>query len=128
MGIKPRVSPRTRGANPGYRGGPPGTPSSPGNEAIQGATMMFAQVPLFPEQAATTAERVDALFIFQCVITGGMAVLISLLVFYFAIRYHRRSEDERTPRITGSHALEWFWSITPLFVFLVMFLWGASIF
>jgi len=89
---------------------------------------MFAQVPLFPEQAATTAERVDALFIFQCVITGGMAVLISLLVFYFAIRYHRRSEDERTPRITGSHALEWFWSITPLFVFLVMFAWGASIF
>src|ERR671932_266819 len=89
---------------------------------------MFAQVPLFPEAASTLAYRVDALFFFQCAVTGGVALLVTILVIYFAIKYHRRSEDERTPRIAGSRRLEWFWTVTPLFFFLVMFGWGASIY
>ena len=40
---------------------------------------MFAEVPLFPEQASTTAERVDTLFFFLCAVTGIMAVSIALL-------------------------------------------------
>ena len=89
---------------------------------------MFAEVPLFPEQASTTAERVDALFFFLCAVTGIMAVLIALLLLYFAVRYRRRGEDDRTPRILGNNRLEWFWTIAPMFVFLIMFLWGASIY
>ncbi len=89
---------------------------------------MFAEIPLFPEQASTMAERVDHLFFFLCVVTGAMAVLVTLLIIYFAFRYRRRAEDETTPRITGNDPLEWFWTIAPLFVFLVMFLWGASIY
>jgi cytochrome c oxidase subunit 2 len=89
---------------------------------------MFADVPLFPEQASTTAERVDHLFFFLCTVCGIMSVLIAALVVFFAFRYHRRSEDEVTPRITGNDRLEWFWTIAPLFVFLVMFLWGAMIY
>lgn len=89
---------------------------------------MFAEVPLFPEQASTTAQHVDALFFFLCAVCGTMAVLIAGLVLFFAFKYHRRAEDERTPRILGNNALEWFWTITPLFVFLVMFVWGATIY
>src|SRR4051794_40174166 len=89
---------------------------------------MFAQVPLFPEAASTLADRVDALFLFLCAITGGVGLLITLLVIYFAVKYHRRGEDERTPRILGSSKLEWAWTITPLFFFLAMFAWGASIY
>jgi cytochrome c oxidase subunit 2 len=89
---------------------------------------MFAEVPLFPEQASTMAWRVDALFFFLCVITGGMAVFVSGLIIFFAFRYRRRAEDERTPRILGNNPLEWFWTIAPLFVFLIMFVWGASIY
>ncbi len=89
---------------------------------------MFAEIPLFPEQASTTAERVDALFFFLCTVTGTMAVLIAALLLFFAWRYRRRAEDERTPRITGNDPLEWFWTIAPLFVFLIMFLWGASVY
>ena len=89
---------------------------------------MFAQVPLFPEQASTTAERVDTLFFFLCAVTGIMAVSIALLLLYFAVRYRRRGEDDRTPRILGNKRLEWFWTISPMFVFLIMFLWGASIY
>ena len=89
---------------------------------------MFAEVPLFPEQASTTAERVDTLFFFLCAVTGIMAVSIALLLLYFAVRYRRRAEDDRTPRILGNKRLEWFWTISPMFVFLIMFLWGASIY
>lgn len=55
-----------------------------------------------------------------------MAVLIAGLVLYFAFRYHRRSEDERTTRIHGGHLLEWAWTIIPIFFFIVMFVWGAK--
>jgi cytochrome c oxidase subunit 2 len=89
---------------------------------------MFAEIPLFPEQASTTAERVDALFFFLCIVTGTMAVGVALSLFYFAVRYRRRAEDEQTPRITDNHALERFWTIAPAFVFLIMFLWGAAIY
>jgi cytochrome c oxidase subunit 2 len=93
-----------------------------------GTLMMFAEIPFFPDQASTTAYRVDALFFFLCAVCGTMAVLIALLLLYFAFRYRRRAEDDRTPRITGNNPLEWFWTIAPLFVFLIMFLWGASIY
>jgi cytochrome c oxidase subunit 2 len=89
---------------------------------------MFAEVPLFPEQASTMAHRVDALFFFLCGVTGTMAILIAGLLCYFAFRYRRRRADERTPRIIGNDRLEWFWTIAPLFVFLAMFVWGASVY
>jgi cytochrome c oxidase subunit II len=85
-------------------------------------------VPLFPEQASTIASRVDYLFFFLLAVTGAMAMLVSVLVIYFAVRYRRRKGGERTPRILGSVRLEIFWSITPLLFFVVMFAWGASIF
>src|SRR5579871_4206388 len=90
--------------------------------------MMFAEVPLFPEQASTTASHVDALFFFLCGVTGTMAILVAGLLCYFAFRYRRRGADERTPRIMGNHRLEWFWTIAPVFVFLAMFVWGAAVY
>jgi cytochrome c oxidase subunit 2 len=57
-----------------------------------------------------------------------MAALIALLLLYFAVKYRRRGEDDRTPRILGSHRLEWFWTIAPMFFFLIMFIWGSSIY
>jgi cytochrome c oxidase subunit 2 len=89
---------------------------------------MFAEVPLFPEQASDMAVRVDRLFIYLCAVTGAMAVLVTVLILYFAIRYRRRGENDRTPRIEGARALEWFWTITPLFFFISMFVWGASVY
>jgi cytochrome c oxidase subunit 2 len=89
---------------------------------------MLAAVPLFPEQASTTAEQVDHLFFFVLSVTGAVALLVTVLVIYFAVRYRRRPTQQRTPRILGSIKLELFWSITPLFIFFVMFGWGASVY
>jgi cytochrome c oxidase subunit 2 len=90
--------------------------------------MMFADVPLFPEQASTVAREVDWLFFFFCAVCGGMAALVAALLIAFSFRYHRRAEDDRTPRIMGHDRLEWFWTIAPMFVFLFMFLWGAKLY
>jgi cytochrome c oxidase subunit II len=89
---------------------------------------MFAEVPLFPDQASTMAGRVDALLFFLLAVTGAVALLVTVLIVSFAVKYRRRGEDDVTPRILGSPGLEWFWTIAPVFVFLVMFAWGASIY
>jgi cytochrome c oxidase subunit 2 len=89
---------------------------------------MFAQVPLFPEQASEMSGRVDRLFLFITAVTGAMAVLITILIFAFSIAYRRRSEHRDTTEVHPAQWLEWFWTLTPLAVFLVMFVWGASVY
>jgi cytochrome c oxidase subunit 2 len=87
---------------------------------------MFADI-LFPEQASTVADRVDALFIFLMAVTGAVAFLVLVLLLYFGYRYRRRS-DVAPPRMLGSLRLELFWTIIPFLIFLVMFVWGAKVF
>ena len=61
---------------------------------------MWLGFPLFPEQASTLAPRVDALYFFLIAVSAFFTGLIFLLLFYFAIRYRRRSETEQ-PLPTG---------------------------
>jgi cytochrome c oxidase subunit 2 len=89
---------------------------------------MFAQLPLFPEQASTSAVSVDRLFFFVLSITGFFAVLITVLVIRFAIKYRRRSEDEEPRPVVGSLALETLWSVIPLGLALVIFAWGTRVY
>ena len=84
--------------------------------------------PLFPEQASTIAGRVDALYFFLLAISAFFALLIATLVVVFAVRYRRRSPNERPKAILGSVALEVTWSLIPLGIVMVIFLWGAEIF
>jgi cytochrome c oxidase subunit II len=84
--------------------------------------------PLFPEQASTMAGRVDALFFFLIGVAVFFLSLISFLVVFFAIKYRRRSEDERPRPITGNLALEIFWIAVPLGLTMVMFVWGGLLF
>src|SRR5438128_2273635 len=89
---------------------------------------MFAPIPLFPDRASALAEQVDNLFFFLCGVTGAVALLVTVLLLYFSIRYRRRIEGGQTPRILGSLGLETFWSVVPLLIFLGMFVWGAAVY
>lgn len=84
--------------------------------------------PLWPTSASTMSREVDHLFVLELAICAAVSFLIFLTITYFAIRYRRRSEDERPRPIHGSLLLESIWSIIPLFVFLVFFGWGAKIY
>ena len=84
--------------------------------------------PLFPEQASTMAGRVDALFFFLVAVSIFFVTLIFVLIVFFAIKYRRRAAGERPEPIEGSFWLEVIWSVIPLGLTMVMFVWGAIIY
>ncbi len=88
---------------------------------------MFNNFPLWPERASTVAGNVDALFIFLLIVSGLMTLLIFVCLVYFAARYRYRP-GVLAEQIEGSTPLELTWSIIPLFVFVVIFFWGAVVF
>ena len=53
---------------------------------------------LFPEQASTLAPEVDHLLYFLLAVTVFFTLLIFGAIFYFAIRYRRRSEQRTAAR------------------------------
>ncbi|HUF24393.1 MAG TPA: cytochrome c oxidase subunit II [Vicinamibacterales bacterium] len=89
---------------------------------------MGRTLPLFPEAASTFAGNVDALYFFLVAVTAFFSVLIAGLVIFFAVKFRRRSPDEVGAPITGSLALELLWTIIPLILTMVMFVWGAWVF
>jgi cytochrome c oxidase subunit II len=89
--------------------------------------MNFA-LPLFPEQASTMAGQVDTLFFFLVGVSVFFATLICILIITFAIKYRRRSEDERPGEVRSDIRLEIFWTVVPLGLTLIMFVWGAKLF
>jgi cytochrome c oxidase subunit 2 len=89
---------------------------------------MFTNFPFFPQQASEQAATVDALYFFLVAVTGVFAVLIAVLVVAFATKFHRQHDDEVGYAIHGSLALELLWTIIPLGITMVMFVWGAQVF
>lgn len=89
---------------------------------------MKPSMPLLPERASSYAGEVDALFFFIVAVTVFFTVAVSAALVYFAIRYRRRSDAERPPEIHGSLALELTWTLVPLAIVVVMFVWGAKVF
>ena len=85
-------------------------------------------VPLFPESASNFATDVDHLTYYLVGVSVFFTVLIFAAIFYFAIRYRRRSENELPKAVHTSLALEIAWSVIPFGLTMVMFAWGASIF
>jgi cytochrome c oxidase subunit II len=89
---------------------------------------MLTNLPFFPEQASAQAAQVDAIYFFMVAVTAFFALLISVLLWVFAIKYRRRDDDEIGVAIHGSLALELLWTIIPFGIAMVMFAWGAKVF
>jgi cytochrome c oxidase subunit 2 len=84
--------------------------------------------PLFPEQASTMAPRVDALLFFLLAVSAFFIALIFVTIVFFAVKYRRRAENERPAPIEGNFWLEVVWSVIPLGLTMIMFVWGAIIY
>lgn len=89
---------------------------------------MVSDFPLFPEQASTVAPLVDNLYLFLVVVTGGVSLLIWLVIFYFAIKYRRRPDNEMAQEQEPPAALEVTWIVIPTIIFLGIFVWGAWVY
>ncbi|MCB1032461.1 MAG: cytochrome c oxidase subunit II, partial [Acidobacteria bacterium] len=89
---------------------------------------IFKNFPLFPDQASTVAGQVDALYFFALLVSAFFSLLIAALLLFFAVKYKRRSEDEYGVPEKTSTPLEITWSVIPLIITLVIFVWGVHVF
>ncbi|HUB32110.1 MAG TPA: cytochrome c oxidase subunit II [Bryobacteraceae bacterium] len=78
-------------------------------------------------QAALTPE-VDALTAFLVAVSAFFTVLIFAAIFFFAVKYRRRSERELPEPVHGNLPLEIAWSVIPFGLTMIMFVWGADLF
>lgn len=77
----------------------------------------------FVPTASTAAEGVDSVFIFILALSVAFLLLVTFLMVYFVVKYHRK----RHPRgrdIEGNAWLEITWTLVPTVLFVAMFLYG----
>ncbi len=74
------------------------------------------------------ASRVDALYFFLLAISIFFSLLIAGLIVFYAVKYRRRAADSVGSEIKGGLVLELTWTIVPLLITMVIFVWGASVF
>jgi cytochrome c oxidase subunit II len=89
---------------------------------------MWSGTPLFPESASTMASRVDSLYFFLLALSIFFSLLIAGLIVFYAVKYRRRAADSVGSEIQGGLVLELTWTIVPLLITMVIFVWGASVF
>ena len=82
---------------------------------------------LFPREASTIAPYADALYIFLLLMTIVGVILVAALIFGFSIVYRKEKHPVAT-QIEGSTLLEATWTIIPLGIFLICFVWGALLY
>ncbi len=70
---------------------------------------MGSKIPLFPVEASSVAGDVDHLALFLIAVAVFFTVAIFASIFYFAIRYRRRSERELPHVAHGGMVLEIVW-------------------
>src|SRR5512143_360949 len=88
---------------------------------------MWQTFPLFPVQASTQAGKTDALYFFLIAVTAFFTVLIFLTILVFAVKY-RRSKQPKAVQIEGNNAVEATWSLIPLGIAMMIFVWGAWVY
>lgn len=81
-----------------------------------------------PSKASEIAANVDSLYGFLLAASFiSCAILIGGMI-YFALKYKRKSDNDKTAYITHDTRLEILWSVIPLIIFLVVFAWGWVIY
>jgi cytochrome c oxidase subunit 2 len=82
---------------------------------------------IFPPEASRIAPDVDAFYFYLIAISVVGLVIVGLIVTVFSIKYRREKNPEAT-QIEGSTLLEATWTIIPLALFMIAFVWGALLY
>src|ERR1700741_3406430 len=92
-----------------------------------------------PEQASSVAPSIDLFFAFMVAVSAFFSLLIAGLIVYFGIRYragaqppepihHDELELGQVSHSSGALVLEIAWTVIPLGLCMVMFVWGTRLF
>ncbi len=95
---------------------------------LSSVTPAAAMIPLQPPAASTIAGGVDKLYYVLTGITAFFAVLIFSIIFYFMVKYRRRSDEEQAPATHTSLVLELTWTIIPSMICAVLFVWASALY
>jgi cytochrome c oxidase subunit 2 len=82
---------------------------------------------LFPPEASKIAPQMDALYFFMVLISLIGLTIVILLITSFSILYSKKRHPVAV-QIEGSTLLEATWTIIPLGLFLIMFVWGSLLY
>jgi cytochrome c oxidase subunit 2 len=82
---------------------------------------------IFPPEASTIAPYADALYFALIGMTITGLLLVMTMVLFFSLRYRKERHPEAV-QIEGSTLLEATWTLIPLGIFLVFFVWGALLY
>jgi cytochrome c oxidase subunit 2 len=82
----------------------------------------------FPRAASTLAGEVDTFFFFLIGISVFFGLLIAGLLVAFVVRFRRRSPDEQGEVVPSAMWLEAVWTLIPLGIVMVIFVWSAQLF
>ena len=90
---------------------------------LQKMTSLFLSVQaragsFMPTQGTEIAKSVDNLYEFLLIISLISCVIVIGGMIYFAIKYKRKSDNDKTAYITHDTRLEVLWSVIPLILFL----------
>ena len=84
--------------------------------------------PLFPEQASSFAGAVDLLFSALTALSLLVSIPIVFLIFYFAIKYRRGSNADRSNPPGTDVRLEVIWILFPFLLGIGIFVWAAFLY
>ena len=82
---------------------------------------------LFPPEASAISPYMDAFYFFLILISAVGLIAVGILVFGFSIMY-RKEKNPVATQIEGSTLLEATWTIIPLALFMICFVWGALLY
>jgi cytochrome c oxidase subunit II len=95
---------------------------------FQSVAALLDGMPFQPPSASTISDGVDQLYYLLSGITIFFSVLIFSIIFYFMVKYRRRSEDELPPETHTSMVLELTWTIIPSLICVVLFVWASALY
>lgn len=95
-----------------------------GSGLIQFAAQASTPSLWMPAQGQPLAAHVDQLFYFIYYLCVFFFTVIVATMVYFVVKYRRKSPNQRTSPVKGSHKLELIWSVIPAVLLIVIFAWG----
>jgi cytochrome c oxidase subunit 2 len=89
---------------------------------------MYQWVPFWPRTAAINGVVVNNLYIAELGACGLIMAMVVGMMVTFCVRYRRGSTASRAGRVEKTWHFEIGWTTATLVAFLVLFVWGASIY
>ena len=79
-----------------------------------------------PPRSSSHAANVDNLFMFCTYLSLIFFAIVAGAAIYFAWKYRRKSENDKTPHVDHNLTLEIVWSVIPLVLVMIVFFWGLT--